>query len=310
MMPAPTVSVVICAYTEARWDQICAAVDSAHAQSLPGAEVLLVVDHNPALHRRAADALPDVVVLENDQARGLSGARNTGASRAKGAIVAFLDDDATADEDWLKFLVDSYANPQVIGVGGLTVPNWQTARPAWLPEEFYWVVGCNYKGMPPAGAPVRNLIGANMSFRREAFELVPEGFPIGIGRESSGRPLGGEETEFCIKLGRRSPESVLVMDHRSLVSHFVPDTRCGFSYFRSRCFAEGISKARITATVGNDGVSTERSYATRTLPLGVLRGITAPFRGDAAGVARAAAIVAGFSVTAAGYLGVKLGWAS
>jgi glucosyl-dolichyl phosphate glucuronosyltransferase len=309
-MPAPTVSVVICAYTQDRWDQICAAVDSVHAQSLPGAEVLLVVDHNPALHRRAADALPDVLVLENEQARGLSGARNTGASRAKGDIVAFLDDDAAADEDWLKFLVDSYENPQVIGVGGLTVPRWQKARPAWLPEEFYWVMGCNYKGMPPAGTPVRNLIGANMSFRREAFELVPEGFPIGIGRESSGRPLGCEETEFCIKLGRRAPESVLVMDHRAVVSHFVSDTRCGFSYFRSRCFAEGISKARITASVGNDGVSAERSYATRALPLGVLRGITAPFRGDAAGVARAGAIVAGFSVTAAGYLSVKVGRAS
>ncbi len=284
MMPAPTVSVVICAYTEDRWDQICAAVDSVRAQSLPGAEVLLVVDHNPALHRRATDALPDVVVLENEQAKGLSGARNTGASRAKGAIIAFLDDDATADADWLKFLVDSYENPQVIGVGGLTVPHWQTARPSWMPEEFYWVVGCNYKGnaLPRrAGAP---RIGANMSFRREAFELVPESFPIGRGRESSGRPLGCEETEFCIKLGRRSPGSVLVMDHRALVSHFVSDTRCRFSYFRSRCFAEGISKARVTASVGNDGVSAERSYATRTLPLGVLRGITVPFRGDAAGV--------------------------
>lgn len=306
-MPTRNVSVVICAYTEDRWDQICAAVDSVRAQSLPGAETILVIDHNPALFERASAVMADVKVVANDQAKGLSGARNTGAAHARGEIIAFLDDDAVAHEDWLKFLVDAYDNPVIAGVGGLTLPRWQTARPAWLPEEFYWVVGCNYKGMAPSDAPVRNLIGANMSFRRDMFDLVEGGFAAGIGRTATGRPLGCEETEFCIRLSRLAPGSPMIMDHRAMIWHFISDSRCTFKYFVSRCFAEGISKAQVAASVGvGDGLSTERAYTTRTLPLGVLRGVADLFRGDVAGLGRASAIVTGLSATAAGYLWHKV----
>jgi glycosyltransferase involved in cell wall biosynthesis len=301
-MRASKISVIICAYTEDRWDQIRAAIDSVREQSLPSSEIVLVIDHNPALFQRAEAAFPDVTVLRNQQAQGLSGARNTGAARAQGDIIAFLDDDARAHEDWLKFLADSYGKAEIAGVGGLTLPHWQTGRPTWLPEEFYWVVGCNYLGMAPSGAPVRNLIGANMSFRREAFHSVQGGFATGIGRTSTGRPLGCEETEFCIRLRQQAPGSVFIMDHRAVISHFVSDSRCTVSYFLSRCFAEGISKAQVAASVGGgDGLSAERAYTTRVLPLGVARGIKDLFRGDVAGACRATAIIAGLAATAFGY---------
>lgn len=295
-------SVVICVYTEDRWDQICAAVDSVRTQSLPNAELILVVDHNPALYKRIVTTLPDVTVAENREAQGLSGARNTGAALAQGEIIAFLDDDAVAHPDWLKFLDDTYANPAVIGAGGLTLPRWQTTRPSWLPTEFDWVIGCNYTGMPESGRPLRNLLGANMSFRREAFELA-EGFRTGIGRIAGKRPLGCEETEFCIRLGQRSPGSLLVMEHCAQVWHWVPDSRCRFSYFMSRCYAEGISKAQVTSEVGQgDGLSNERRYVTRTLPLGVAKGVADLLRGDFGGLGRSAAIVIGLSLTVAGYI--------
>jgi len=306
-MGAWTISVVICAYTEDRWDQICSAVHSVRAQSLASTKIILVIDHNPALYERARAALSDVTVVENQEAQGLSGARNTGAAQAQGDIIAFLDDDAIAHRDWLKFLADSYGNPQIVGVGGLTLPSWQTARPKWLPQEFYWVIGCNYTGMPSSGAPVRNLIGVNMSFRRDAFNLVAGGFVTGIGRTATGRPLGCEETEFCIRLAQQAPETMFVMDHRAVTWHFVSDSRCTVSYFLSRCFAEGISKAQVAASVGSgDGLAAERAYTTRTLPLGVVRGITDIFRGDVTGAGRAAAIVTGLAVTSFGYLRGKL----
>ena len=138
------ISVVICAYTEDRWDQVCAAIESVRAQSLPSHEIVVVVDYNPALYKRLAAAMDDVVLVENREGKGLSGARNTGSAMARGEIIAFLDDDAVAHPDWLKFFSEAYENPAVMGVGGLTVPNWQTARPAWMPEEFYWVVGSSY----------------------------------------------------------------------------------------------------------------------------------------------------------------------
>jgi len=306
-MRTPEISVVICAYSEDRWDQICAALDSVRRQSLPSAEIILVIDNNPALYGRAVAAMLDVTVVENESAKGVSGARNTGANRAKGEIIAFLDDDARAHEDWLKFLTEAYSAPAVVGVGGLTLPRWETGRPAWLPKEFYWVIGCNYTGLPPSGTPVRNLIGANMSFRREAFDLVGTGFATDIGRTDNGRPFGCEETEFCIKLRRRSPGSVLVMDDRAVVSHFVSDGRCKFSYFLSRCYAEGISKAQMTGYVGwGEGLSTEHSYAMRTLPLGVAKAIADLFGGDITGIGRVGAIITGLGVTSIGYLRGKL----
>jgi glycosyltransferase involved in cell wall biosynthesis len=299
-------SVVICVYTEDRWDQICAAIQSVRAQSLPCSEIIVVVDYNRALYERLTAAMPDVTVVENTDAKGLSGARNTGSALARGEIITFLDDDARAHQDWLKFMDDTYANPAITGVGGLTLPNWQTARPWWMPEEFYWVVGCNYLGMPPSGAPVRNLLGGNMSFRREVFDII-DGFQAGIGRSGNKRPLGCEETEFCIRLSQRSPSTILVMDHRSIIWHFVSDKRCRFSYFLSRCYAEGISKAQVTANVGGgDGLSAERTYVTRTLPLGVLRGISDLFHGRPTGLGRAGAIIAGLCMTTAGYIGAKL----
>lgn len=295
-------SVVICVYTEDRWDQICAAVESVRKQSVPDAELILIVDHNPALYKRIITTMPDVNVVENREARGLSGGRNTGVALARGEIIAFLDDDASAHPDWLKFLDDAYTNPAVIGVGGMTLPRWQTASPSWLPAEFYWVIACNYTGMPDSGRPVRNLVGVNMSFRREAFELV-DGFRTGIGRISGKLPLGCEETEFCIRLSQRSPGSLLVTEHRAVAWHWVPDSRCRFSYFMSRCYAEGISKAQVASEVGRgDGLSEERRYVTRTLPLGVAKGVADLLRGDFAGLGRSAAIVAGLSLTVAGYV--------
>jgi GT2 family glycosyltransferase len=307
MTPSPSISVLICVYTEARWDHILAAVDSVRVQTLPAAETIIIVDHNPALYKRLVAVLPDVTVVENREEKGLSGGRNTGAAMAQGEIIAFLDDDAAADRDWLKFLAEDFADPDIKGVGGLTLPDWQTARPWWMPEEFLWVVGSNYKGMAPSGAPVRNLLGGNMSFRREVFDLVG-GFQTGVGRTAESLPLGCEETLLCIRLRQRSPGAVLVMEHRAKVWHYVPDSRCRFSYFLSRCYAEGISKAQVTAYVGSgDGLSAERSYVTRTLPLGVARGVADLFRGDPAGLGRAGSIIVGLAVTGVGYLKPRFG---
>jgi glucosyl-dolichyl phosphate glucuronosyltransferase len=296
-----SISVVICAHTEDRWDDTLAAIASVREQSLPALETIVVVDHNPVLYRRLKDELTDVSVVENQEAQGLSGGKNTGIAVAKGEIVAFLDDDAVADPDWLKFFADSYEDPAVVAVGGLTLPSWDTRRPRWFAAEFDWVVGCTYVGMPQSRAPVRNLLGGNASFRRSVFSGI-EGFRTGIGRAEGKRPLGCEETELCIRLSQRFPDAVIMFDNRSVIAHRVPAARCRFSYFRARCFAEGLSKAQVTRSVGaGSGLSSERAYATKTLPAGVLRGLADAVRGDVGGLGRAGAIVTGLGYTAAGY---------
>ncbi len=299
------VSVIICAYSEARWPALLSAVESVRRQTVAPLELILVVDHNPSLFTRARRELSGVAVAENAEARGLSGARNTGVALARGAVVAFLDDDACAADDWLAQLLPGYDDPRVIGVGGAIVPRWAAGRPNWFPEEFDWVVGCTYRGLPPRPAPVRNLIGANMSLRRDVLERAG-GFRSSLGRTAA-LPAGCEETELCIRARQQAPGAVLLYNPTARVSHSIPGERARWAYFRARCFAEGRSKALVSRLVGAaDGLASERAYVRQTLPRAIWRGLRdALARRDGAGLAGAGAIVAGTLITTAGYLS---GW--
>ncbi|MFI1367809.1 glycosyltransferase family 2 protein [Streptomyces griseochromogenes] len=310
-MTDPGISVVICVYTEDRWEDILAAVSSVRAQSYPALETLLVVDHNPVLLDRLAreykeyekgTAAGDVRVLANAGPRGLSAGRNTGIAASRGEVIAFLDDDAVAERDWLRRFAEGYADPRVMAVGGRTEPVWASGRrPAWFPEEFDWVVGCTYRGLPRGRVRVRNVLGGNASFRRTAFTAAG-GFATGIGRDGDRRPLGCEETELCIRLTRARPDAVLLIDDRAVIHHRVPEAREHFAYFRTRAYAEGLSKALVAKSVGTDkGLESERRYATRVLPAGVARGLRDALLARPGGAGRAGAIVAGVLTAAGGY---------
>jgi cellulose synthase/poly-beta-1,6-N-acetylglucosamine synthase-like glycosyltransferase len=228
-------------------------------------------------------------------------------------VIAFMDEDATAAPDWLYWLSRYYDDARVAGVGGAIEPIWLANRPKWFPSEFDWVVGCTYRGMPETPAQVRNLIGCNMSLRREIFQRIG-GFRSGIGRVGVS-PVGCEETELCIRLNQYHQQSQLLYEPRSKVYHRVPARRSSWRYFLSRCYAEGLSKAIVARFVGaDDGLSSERAYILRTLPRGILRGITdAICHRDFSGPARSAAILIGLAVTMCGYYVyglVSLRWAN
>jgi glycosyltransferase involved in cell wall biosynthesis len=301
--PTPTrVSVVICAYTEERWEDLAAAIQSVRAQVDLDVETILVIDHNPALFTRARAELQVDAIVENDGRRGLSDARNRGVRVATAPIVAFLDDDARAMPGWLSALVGAYGDERVIGVGGSATPAWPSSgRPGWFPDEFDWVVGCSYRGQPTRTATVRNFLGCNMSFRRTLFDEIG-GFDTAVGRVGT-RPVGGEETEFCIRASRAMAGSLLVYEPSARVMHTVPHGRARWTYFRSRCFSEGISKAVVSRLAGaGDGLASERRYASVVLPRGVIRNLAHTVRSrDADGARRAGAIVAGLAITTAGY---------
>ncbi|HEX7497137.1 MAG TPA: glycosyltransferase [Candidatus Limnocylindrales bacterium] len=296
------VSVIICAYTLDRWDQLTEALRSAARQAPPPIEVILVVDHNPDLLARARAEFPLVRVVENAGVQGLSGGRNTGLAEASGEIAAFLDDDAEADPGWLSALLAPYEDPNVVATGGKVLPVWETARPGWMPDEFDWVVGCSYRGLPQTEAPVRNPIGCSMSLRRQA-AVDAGGFSTEVGRVGT-VPAGCEETDLAIRLRRLTPGSRVVYVPSSTVRHHVPAKRARWSYFRSRCYEEGRSKAILSRFEGSSAaLSSERSYTTNVLSAGVLRGVGQALRGDLGGAQRAAAILAGLCITALGYVG-------
>jgi GT2 family glycosyltransferase len=302
---SPTLSVVICCYADERLWNVLAAAESVRMQTSPPAEVAVVVDHNPALLERIKAETADLLTVSNNQPKGLSGARNSGIAATRGEVVAFLDDDAFAERDWLERLLAPYADPQVAGVGGAIVPEWLTDRPSWFPDEFDWVVGCTYRGMPVGRTAVRNLIGANMSFRRDVFTAVG-GFDVGMGRNGS-YPLGNDDTEFSIRARRALPGHVLLYEPKARVWHGVPPPRATWRYFRTRCYAEGLAKAALTTVSGSaDGLSSERAYTARTLPRGVARHLRDAFAGNHAAARRSLTIVAGLLITSGGYARGKL----
>lgn len=297
---APTVSVVVCTWTGARRHELREAVESVRRQTRPPLETIVVVDHDPELLARVRSELPDAVVTPNREGRGLSGARNSGLALAHGEIVAFLDDDAVAEPDWLRMLVREYDDERVLGVGGAIVPIWEK-RPGWFPAEFGWVVGCTYKGLPRERAAVRNLIGASMCFRRKLFTELG-GFRSGIGRIES-RPVGCEETEFCLRAAQAHPDGRFVYQPLALVHHRVPARRARWRYFLARCYGEGLSKALVVRAAGvGRGLAAERSYAAYALTSGFGSALLAALTlRDRSGFLRAAAIAAGFSAATAGF---------
>ena len=196
-------SVVVTTWSDAREDLLHRNLAALAAQTVTPYETIVVVDHNPRFQARLAGAWPAVDVIASGPVRGAAGARNAGTARATGDAVAFLDDDARPAATWLEELAAAYAHEDVAGVGGTLRPGWPAARPWWFPEEFDWVVGCTYRGLPTRRAPVRNLIGANMSFRRDLL--------LGVGGERDGfgrvglAPVACEETELCIRVRASRP---------------------------------------------------------------------------------------------------------
>src|SRR5207248_2575735 len=75
-------------------------------------------------------------------------------------------------------------------------PAWETARPAWVPDEFLWAWGGSYTGMPTATARVRNVWSASMAVRREVFAKVA-GFRAGFGKVGArARPA---DPDLCLR---------------------------------------------------------------------------------------------------------------
>jgi GT2 family glycosyltransferase len=301
----PTFSAIVCAYTMDRWPDIERALASLRQQTRQPDEILLVSDHNPDLLARAAAAFPDVRCVANEGTQGLSDARNTGVRLASGDVVGFLDDDASAAPDWVERMLAAYEDDDVVGVGGWVLPAWGAPRPAWFPDEFLWVLGCSYTGLPVTRSPVRNPIGANMSFRRVVFEKVG-GFDTGTGRVGKDA-AGCEETEFSIRATQAVPGARILLEPAAVCRHAAPADRLTRRYFRRRCAAEGRSKAVVSALAGADAaLSSEHAYLRRTLPAGILRGLRDAVTGDVSGLARAVAIVEGAAITAVSYLRMRV----
>ncbi len=306
MSPNKSVSVVICAHDTGRIARLKQAVASVEAQSLPAHEIIVVIDHNPELLEICTAAFAGVTVLANSRKRGLSGARNTGLLAASGEIVAFIDDDASAEPQWLSALVESYQSQFVMGAGGPITAVWPGKRPDWLSHEFDWVVGCSYRGQATDPASMRNMIGCNMSFRRSAL-LMAGLFSEDLGRVGQ-NAAGVEETELCLRARNTFPTAHYAHNPLARVDHHIEGYRASWRYFFRRCISEGRSKAQMAGlTSAHGSLDTERRHLFVTLPKAVAGYIWDALRGrDRHGLARAANLVAGTALVVGSYLLARL----
>ena len=296
-------TVVICAYTMRRWNDICEAIHSVQQSRGVTPEIVLVSDNNAELLAKAKSEFPNIVVVPNHFEPGLSGARNTGIEVARGAFIAFLDDDAVAEADWLAKVRRHFTDPTIIGVAARILPQWMAPNHRWFPDEFRWAIGSSHPNLPATPTVVRNLFGGAMCIRRDAF-AVAGGFDSNLGRTASKLPTSCEETEWCLRAVRTLPDARFIVEPGAQVLHKVPAGRLTWRYLVLRSLAEGISKARLGRIAGRKGLlSEEKKYVGRTLTAAVLRNLLdVLFRADVYGLARIAAIIAGLSAATTGYV--------
>jgi GT2 family glycosyltransferase len=208
-----------------------------------GGYEVVVVDNNStdqtrAVVETAAKESGGVVRYGFEDRQGKSHALNCGVQLAKGAILAFTDDDVEIDPRWLVEMQRAFTSYMCTGVGGRIVPLWSQGKPSWYVEQgpcgLMPVIvrldlgeqACAMKAPP---------FGANMAFRREAFEK------FGLFRTDLGpNPrdfVRGEDTEF----GRRvlAAGEQLMYIPTMVVRHPVEEQRATKAYFRSWYFGYG-----------------------------------------------------------------------
>jgi len=243
------VSVVLCTHTLDRYDHCVEAAENVLEQTHDDVELVLVADGNDDVCSQFRTDYGDnqaVRVECLDENVGLLEARNAGARGATGDVVAFLDDDAIPEEDWVERLVAVYDQYDVRAVGGRMTPAWVAGKPGFLPAEFYWLVGVTHRGFGP-GEPdedvpgeVRNTFGSNLSFDRETF-LELGGFEDElVGRQGS-RNLQGGETELCARLRETYGQGVYY-NPNARVAHKIFEYRTGLRWLLDRAFWQGYSK--------------------------------------------------------------------
>ena len=237
------VSVVICTYPVERYDAFCDAVDSILSHTYDPIELVVVVDSNDEIYEKAVNKYgnrDDVVIHNNKENVGNLESVNKGVEIATGDIIANIDDDASADRNWVSELVSIYQEKDALAVGGRIEPDWVTGKADYIPEEFYWLIGATHRGFREDAGTARNTFGSNLSFRREVF-LELGGFKTEVSDEDRDRKLQGGETELCARLHKEYGER-LYYTPDALVYHKIFHYRTKRKWLVKRAFWQGFSK--------------------------------------------------------------------
>jgi len=265
------ISVILCTYNRSRG--LALTLKSLAASVLPENVQweVLVVDNNSSDSTR--ETIEDFCrkyprhfryVFEGQQ--GKSYALNTGIREARGDVLAFTDDDLVVEPTWLGNLTMSLQSGPWLGSGGKVLPEQGFSTPEWLaidgPYSMGGVLALFDRGDKPGQldwAP----FGANMAFRREAFEKYGE-FRTDLGPPPS--ELRGEDTEFGYRLMAAGER--LRYEPSAIAYHSVPENRIRKEYFLRWWFGFGRAAAQKWGR-GTDVLGMPRRYLTMIRIAGV-----------------------------------------
>jgi len=214
---------------------------------------LVVVDNNSSDDTRAvvsaasaAFPVPMRYVFESRQ--GISHARNAGIHNAKGGIIAVTDDDCRPEPTWLQNVVDCMQRWDADVLGGRILPEWSSSPPPWLATDRHlWtsiaMLDDSVVRRVELGPWQREhgfrVWGANMAFRRSAFETA-SGFDTRLGARGK-KKYSHEDIDFVRKLVEAG--KVVVYDPAPTVRHWVGPERMRKNYFRRHSFYYGEGSA-------------------------------------------------------------------
>ncbi|WP_290623243.1 MULTISPECIES: glycosyltransferase [unclassified Archaeoglobus] len=250
------VSVVVCTYSPAMLNHFIECIESLISQNYENTEIICIVDGNRGYYDKIKNKYGEffrennIKLFLNEKNLGLLLSRNRGVELAEGDVVAFIDDDAVADEKWIEELVKMYRNG-AIAAGGKLVPLWVAKKPRWFPEEFYWMIGATHLGFPDTVTEVRNTFGSNISFRRDVF-LELGGFNPEMGGIKGRRMLQGGETELCERMRKKYGRGVMY-NPNAIVYHKIFEGRTKLGFLARRAFWQGYSKAVMERVAGKIG---------------------------------------------------------
>lgn len=159
----------------------------------------------------SSDATPDILAcyvwpetwhvrIVREEKLGLSNARNRAIREARGEYIIFMDDDETADTEWLiafERLIEAHV-PDAFG-GRIDVL-FEGIRPAWLADELLGFLGQVNRAdtIAPLTDQGTFFHGGNFGFRKSVCRAVG-GFDSMLGRKGADN-TGGEEVDFYRRL--------------------------------------------------------------------------------------------------------------
>lgn len=260
------ISIVICAFSSDRFDMTMECIYSVMNNTYKNHEIILIIDGNADLEQKMKlkfEEVKNVTIVGNEKNEGASVSRNLGVQKAKGEIIAFVDDDGYVSPGWLEHIVENFYNyPDILVVGGKLIPVYEDGSNK-LPEEILWIVGGTYKGHPENLQIVRNVFTGNMAIRRSVFKDI--NFEVMYDKKETflscqlSHQL--EDTLFCVRINSMRAGAILY-DPEMVAYHHVNKERLTFRYIVSESFFEGVLKAKLEHINGDDTLSSEHNYLT------------------------------------------------